>query len=520
MNQRPDYPATRRTGATEQCAGVTFADPYRWLEEESGEVQRWQAAQAALATHHVRDWPHFERLKQYVSRLYTPRFAPPPREAAGLWFRIDASPGAAHTRVIVAESRTAEGRVLYDPAAHVPATSPFLSWIAPSPDGRTLALGICTDASENNRMRLIDVVTGAHLEAPSQLLMDNWLGGVQWLPDSSGFFYTALVGTMHEFRQAAYFHRLGEQPPSEPLTLPIPKESRDYRGVVVSRCGRWAVALHRIASPVPVALRDLSDPVGKWRPFITEIEGSVGGYVLGDKYVAVTDVGAPRGRVVAISLDGTNPNDPATWTELVPESCAVIRSITPVDGNLYVHELVDTYARVRWHGLEGSLLGEVPLPGKGAVAELGFPMLHLFARSSDDGFVFGFSTLTQSVGLYRHRPGQDHLETVAAPRVCLAGAIVRDHWATSADGTQVPYHTVRLASITTTASARATAADTSEPQPALLCAYGAAGVPFLPQFPGAIAAFVAAGGVLVHAHLRGGGELGRDWWRAGTLQNR
>jgi prolyl oligopeptidase len=503
------YPPTRCTDALEERAGVIFPDSYHWLEQDTEEVRHWQRAQGEVAANYVRLWPHFELLKRSVARFSVARFEVP-RHAGGLWFRMATPPGATQAQAIVAESPNGEGRVLFDPTVENSDSPPFLSWISPSPDGRTLALGVCEDGSENNTIRLIDVATGKHLHnVPTQVLMDAWMGGAQWLANSSGFYYTALTGSTYNFEQAIYFHRLGDPPPVEPVPVPIPKDSKDYRAVLLSRCGRWAVAIHRIMTPTPVALRDLNDPHGEWRLFVTDVAGTVAGHLLGNRYVAVTDVNAPRGRVVAIALDSATPNAPASWEEIVPESEAVIRSVTIVGEHLYVNEFLDTYARVRIFTLNGLSVSEVPLPGKGAIAELPFPMMNVFPKGHDDMFVFGFSSLTESWGTYLHRPGADRIDTLTEPQVKIENAVIEDHWATSADGTRVPYHTVRLTNV-----------DSKRPQPTLIYAYGGFNFAFTPQFPGAAAAFVQAGGIFVHAHLRGGAELGLDWWLAGRLKNK
>jgi prolyl oligopeptidase len=504
------YPETRRTEETDERAGVTFPDPYHWLEANSEQVRDWQRAQGALAAEHVRQWPHFDALKRSVARFSVARFASVPRHAGGRWFRIAAPKGSTRPQALVADSPTGEGRVVFDPASENPTSSPFLSWISPSPNGLVLALGVCADGSENNTIRLIDVATGEQLrDPPTHVLMDNWLAGAQWRGDSSGFFYTALTGSTHDFRQAIFFYRLGDPSPVEPAAVPVPESSRDYSGVIVSRCGCWAVASHRLQTPAPVALLNLHDPEGEWRPFITNVAHTVAGHVVGNRYVAVTDVDAPRGRLVAIALDCTDPNNPANWEEILPQSEAVMRSVTPVGGYLYLNEFVDTYARVRIFGADGTPLGEISLPGKGAIAELPFPIMNLFPKGATESFLFGFSTLVSSWGIYRHWPGEASIETLSEPEVRVEGAVIEDHWAVSADGTRIPYHAVRLAQ-----------ADLTKPRPTLLYAYGGFNAPWIPQFPGAMAAFIAAGGVFVHGHLRGGGEFGLHWWRDGRLKNK
>lgn len=510
MQSRPEYPAARRSDVWEERAGVRFPDPYRWLEQSTEEVRSWQRAQAKLASEYVRRWPGFEVLRRSVARLHVGR-PTLPRHAGGYWFRLSQREGSSQAQVVtVSASARDAGRVLFDPCSENPDRPPFISWLSPAPSGRILALGVCADGSENNTIRLIDVATGALLQdVPNQVLMDSWLGGVHWLADSSGFYFTGLSGSTQEFRQAIYFHRIGGPRPVAAQQVPIPTGSRDYRGAMVSRCGRWAVAIHGILTPAPVALRDLSDPKSTWREFVTGVAESVAGHIIGKHYVAITTQNAPCGRVVAIDVDSPTPNDPASWKEVIPESEGVLRSLIPIGERLYLTELLDTYARVRIFDLTGKLLEEMPLPGRGAVADLGFPMMELFAKQPADEFVFNFSSLTASWGTYLHRPGTSRLETLIEPKVRIENAIVEDHWGTSPDGTRVPYHVVRLAGV-----------KTDRPQPTLLYAYGSGGRALNPQFPDALAAFVEAGGVFVHAHLRGGGEFGVRWWQSGVLKNR
>lgn len=509
------YPAARIEDVADTLTGVSFPDPYRWLEPENEEVHRWQKEQSALASAHVREWPHFARVRELVEQYSTEVYfdhVVMPISAGGLWFRTHIPQGATQAQALVADSPLGEGRVLFDPASENAEQPPYLSWISPSPDGRVLAVGVCTDGSENNTIRLIDVASGRLLpDAPGHRLMDNNTGGVQWLADSSGFFFSALIGAVSDFDMQVYLHERSPSIRTERVDVDWTVVN-DWRFVAVARDGRHAVALEQCLKTVPVAVARLGEGPIRFRPFVTRIEGKVAGEIIGDRYIGVTDVDAPRGRLVAIPLGAENPNDPGTWQELVPESDAVLRSVAAVGNVLYLTELVDTYARVRIVDANGKPLGEVPLPKHGAIVTASiYPMLDLITKCPPDRFLFAFSSLTVSRGIYSHRPGDAHIETVQQPAARLENAVVEDRWAISEDGTRIPYHLVRRADVSA-----------DRPQATLINAYGGFGAALVPQFPGPMAAFVAAGGVFVHAHLRGGCELGLEWWqggRMGTKQN-
>ncbi|MFI9551100.1 prolyl oligopeptidase family serine peptidase [Nonomuraea endophytica] len=495
------YPPARTVEVFEDVAGVRAPDPYRWLEEETPEVRRWQRRQAELATAVVYDGQDPGEVRALVQAYDAGSRPALPKYAAGRWFRADGS------SVVVADEPLGAGRALIDLAGFGDEDHPaVLSWLAPSPDGRVLALGVCTDGSEHNTIRLVEVDTGRLLDgAPEQVLHSAWAGGVSWLPDGSGFYFFALTGTPQDFRQAVFLHRHGRTT-LEPI--PVGAGSREYTLVQMSPGSRWAIACHRVGSPIPVAVRDLSRPATAWRPFVTECAGTIAGHVVGDHYIAVTDVGAARGRVVSIPLDAADPGDPAGWTELVPEGDSVLRSLLPVGGRLYLSEFDQTFARVRVIDHTGTVTGEVPLPGRGALAAPFFAMTALATGPPAADFVFAFSTPTSSWGVYRHRPGRAGLETLAAPAITLDAGLEVGH-AVAADGVAVPYHVVRPAG-----------SDPARPAAVLISAYGAANVPLLPQYQPDLAAFVAAGGVLVQAYLRGGGEFGRDWHLAAHRENK
>jgi len=503
------YPETRTEDVMDILAGVTFPDPYHWLESNTTEVRAWQQAQGEIASTYVRSWPHFDALRALVARFNVPSRIVLPRHAAGWWFRIHAAAGANQGMVIVSREPVGDGRVLFDPKAEKAHAPPFVSWIAPSPDGKILALGLCTDGSEANRVHLIDVATGRVLpEPPEQMLMDNWTGGAHWLPDSSGFFFTGMTGPAIEFDQDVYLHTCGPLAKTERLAIPW-KTPKDWRMVVVARDGRTAVAVERLTRPIPIAIATLDGLPLRWRPFVTTLEGTLAGHVIGDRYIAITDVDAPRGRLVAVPLDTDDANDARNWRELVPESQHTLRTLTPIGETLYLTQLADTYAAIRAVDLEGHELESVPLSGQGAIAELPFPIMNLIPQTQPDIYLFGFSSFEHSWAIYSHVPGAASGVLLQAAEARLEHIVVEDCWVSSADGTRIPYHIVRRAD-------RAP----ERPQPTLIYGYGGFNVPLLPQFPGPMGAFIAAGGVFVHAHLRGGGEFGLSWWHGGRQKNK
>jgi prolyl oligopeptidase len=499
-----EYPQTPRYEVVERVAEIRTVDPYRWLEGETDDVLAWQTAQAELATTTIAASCRVSRARELIEHFAAGSRPTLPRRGGDHWFR--ATHDDQGTTLVVASSAFGQGRVLVrlDDLA-VDEQAPVIAWLRPSPDGRVLAFGVCTDGSEHHHVHLVDVDSGRlHADHPRQMLHSAWAGGVSWSADGSGFHYFALTGTAEEFRQAVFYYKLGDHDGTV-VDVPVPEGSHEYTYVEASADGRWLVASHRLGSPIAVAVRDVVAD-GPWRSFITDCSGTVAGHVLGDELVAVTDLDAPRGRLVAIPLDAESPSDPSEWRELLPETDAVLCSVEVVAGHLYVSELVDTAARIRVLTPEGVVVEEVPLPDAGALAAPFFRLTALSSRASDKEFLFAHSSPVRSWGVYSHRPGEG-VQTLVPPRVQVDGEVAMDV-ATSEDGTAIPFLVVRPAGLT------------ASPSPTLISAYGAAGVATLPAYQPDLAAYVAAGGVLVQAYLRGGGEFGRDWFRAADRERR
>jgi prolyl oligopeptidase len=498
-----DAAVGQTTAVNEPLADPRVDDPFRWLEADTPATRAWQAAQGRSTDAAVRAWPHHAAVLHLVRHMRDDRFVTVPRHAAGQWFRMERAEGERQSRAIVSTEPFGPGRVLFEPTADGCDRPPFLSWVSPSPDASTLALGVCKDGSEMNTVRLVDVTTATLIPgAPEQTLMDNWLGGAQWLPDSSGFFFGALSGPG---RYDVFFHDLRSTSTS---CLELPWSSHDdYRAVFVSPDGLTAVAFERVMNPLPVAWTSLAaDRIWQWQPFGIDPSHSLWGHVVGDRLVAVTTSGAPKGRLVEVPLS-PDAADPRSWQELVAESTNVLRTVTPVGHFLYLTEFDEaSYAHVRIVDATGRDVAHVPLPGKGALSELPGPLLALVPRGHRDEFIFAQSTLTSSWTVLRHRDAHSaDVEVLQQARVVLDGATIWDRRAVSGDGTSVPYQIVAHGEFS------------GAPRPTLIYAYGGFNVPWLPQYPSEMAPFIAAGGVFVLAHLRGGGEFGAEWWDGGRL---
>ncbi|QFZ20255.1 prolyl oligopeptidase family serine peptidase [Saccharothrix syringae] len=445
-----------------------MVDAFRWLEEDTVEVLAWQQTESRAAAAHLRGSPAWSRALATASRFAVPALTYRPPERYGeRWFRERVPDGARNPVLEVAATPDGPGRVLVDLTDREGVAVPH--W-RPSPDGRLLAWGV------PGSFRVVDVDSG---EVLVDGLPDDGVHRVTWLPAGTGLFCVVNGGacsTTHLVRLPGPVVERQELP-ATPVT----------RWVTVSPDGRWVLA-HSAERPHHVL--DLRSGPG-WAPFLPGATGHFRGAVVGDEFVAVTDEGAPDGRVVAVPLPGPGP-----WRELVPEGDGVLFSVTGLGSELVLAGHADGASRLRRIAPDGTALGEVPLPDRGMVWA-GPGRDDAVVTPTAGGCTFSFSSLTRSPATYHYTAGAARPRRVTAPRASVEGAVVR---CGVADG--VPYKVVCKG-------------EPDGPRPLVIGAYGALNIAWLPAYLSALpAAWVELGGVYVHAHLRGGGEYGADWWRA------
>src|SRR5258708_4564922 len=133
MSETSERSELRRDEVWVEMGGVRFADPYRWLEDDMLDVLAWQHRQDAETFGYLRSLPYFERLRDALEEGPAAMQVGAPRRHGYHWFRQEAPAADAPTRLVVADSPSAEGRVLVDPAAIDPSAPPTLDWYWPSP---------------------------------------------------------------------------------------------------------------------------------------------------------------------------------------------------------------------------------------------------------------------------------------------------------------------------------------------------------------------------------------------------
>lgn len=497
------YPQTQQRPEAVAFGAVRYDDPYRWLEEDSDPaVAEWQRAQDALAQDYLAGLPAAPDFARRVAAIGETDDVTIPIFAAGRWFRRYVPEDQDLAVVEICDDPAGPGRRLIDLNAMRTDEPLSIGNFIPSPDGRKAIFTWTAGGREEPDLRVIDIDTGeALVDGVPHRKPQNFA----WLPDSSGFIYLALDAAL---AGEPSLHRVNLADPSAVTAEDLRVDHPVARPILCADRRHIVLAVDHLAPRLDYILDTQGD--AGWQPFLKGVPGIFRGDILGDNFLAITDDGAPRGRLVAIPL--ATPTQRETWKEIIPPSDNVLAFVMVSGDRAVLLDWVDTYSRLRVIGQDGVIEGEIELPGRGMVNSFGAnmvlpTMIDPMARGADGEILFVFSAFGQSAALYGANLDTREARQLTAPRATLDVQTL-DLEARSADGARVLYHVVARAGL-----------DLTKPQPAVITGYGGFNVSVAPGWMGAQwAAWIAAGGVVALAHLRGGGEHGTPWFEQGRMK--
>ncbi|MBI2403489.1 MAG: S9 family peptidase [Gemmatimonadetes bacterium] len=498
----PPPPETRQATVVDTLHGVTFRDPYRWLEDQqSPEVRQWIAAQNAYADSIIGDTPSRRQIASRLRELMgAPNIGQPRKAGSWEYFTLRRSGeevGAIYRRRAPARPTPidpeAEYQKIVDPLAIRSDATTGVGIEGFSPDGRLMLYSVRDGGPDEISVRVRDVANGADL--PDSLPWALY-ASISFDRTGAGFYY------VHRSRQIGprlKYHQLGTDPARDSVLFGDGLEPTSFLNASFPQDGRWR--LYHVGhgwARNDVWLQNVSRG-GGMITIAKDLPAHFAPQFIDGKVWMRTDLDAPKGRIVVV--DPSKPA-PETWTEVVPEGEDVLDGFSQIDGKLYVTYLHDVSHRIRVFTMDGKPAGEVPLPDHAAAT----------IRGNGKGRALLTTTsLAQPLVTYQVNlaTGERTVWESAEVPFDSAGIGVRQVWYTSKDGTRAPMYLMHRRGL-------APNGDT----PTLLHGYGGFTVSLMPRFDPRAAWWVERGGLYAQATLRGGNEFGEAWHRDGMLGNK
>ena len=515
------YPPTRTVDTVDDYFGRRIADPYRWLEDlESADTAAWVAAQNKVTFGYLESLPRREAIRKRLTELWNyQRTTIPVRVAGQVWYQQNSGLQRQAPLYRQADPKSAPQLVL-DPNTLSPDGSVQMAQWSPSPDGRFLAYTLAPGGSDVQDVRVRDLTSGQDL---ASVVRNVKFTGLEWTRDGKGFFYSRFRGTeaSASFADAmdvhqVWYHAIDGRTPDR-LVFERPDFPKDFTVAEVSDDGRW---LYVVAGSGSLGNRlwiaDLGSPTAPdlaAKPMVVASEEDafhtpLG--VIGRTLYLQTTYGAPRGRIVAADIGDP---DRSKWRTVVPEGKdAIVEGGVELVGERFaVVYLADVQSRVRLYGLDGTPQGEIPLPEPGSVTGTATGESGLSANNDGRDLFLNFVSFLRPATIYRYDLEKGSLEPFQPPRSSFDASKyeTRALFYTSKDGTRVPLF-VTLAK----------GAKLDGSHPTVLFGYGGFNISVVPNFSPAVAGWLEMGGVYAVANLRGGGEYGADWHKAGTKERK
>jgi prolyl oligopeptidase len=501
------YPDTRREDRTETLHGTKVTDPYRWLEDDvrkSPDVKSWVEAQNRVTNAFLESIPERRGIESRITDLWNYEKFSTPAKVGGRYF-YRKNDGLQNQSVLYTMDRlNGEPRMLIDPNTWSKDGTVSLGSTAVSQDARFLAYSVSEAGSDWQTWKVLDVNKGKPLADELKWVK---FSEASWTADNKGFFYSRYdepkSGETFQsvnLNQKVFYHRVGTPQSDDVLVYKRPDHPDWGFQAAATDDGRYLVITtwQGTDDRYRITYRDLAEPLAMPIDLIDNFEND---YTFidndGPVFYFRTDLKAPKGRVIAIDVRKPERDN---WKEIIPEAKDKLEAVTMVGNMLIASYLKDAHTQVKMYTPDGAFVRDLELPGIGTAA--GFS-----GRRTDTETFYVFTSYATPPTIFRYDliTGKSTLHRASKVKFESSAYDVRQVFVPSKDGTKVPvFITLK----------KGTKLDGTNPT--LLYGYGGFNVALQPAFSISIAAWLEMGGTYAVANLRGGGEYGKDWHKAGT----
>lgn len=495
------YPVTRKVDTIDTYFGVKVADPYRWLENDTTrETTDWVKAENAVTFGFLNQIPYREKVKKRLETLNNyEKIGAPFREGNYIYFYKNE--GLQNHAVLYrkkGEAGTPE--VFLDPNTFSKDGTTKLAAISFSKDGSRAAYQISRGGADWADAIIINTEDKKQLE---DTLRDIKFSTISWKGNDAYYFSASEKpqGSMMSAKMLThtlFYHKVGTPHSLDKLIF----GGRRHIVGVVSNDERFLIITTGISSSgSELFIMDLNDQKRKVVSIINNFDNYHNVIANeGSRLIIQTNLNAPNNRIVEVDFSRPTPEH---WRDIIPETKNVM-SASEVGGSLFLIYSIDVKSAVKQYDLQGKFIRDLELPGIGSVPSI-------TGRSDEKELYYSFTSFAYPTTIFKYEIASGKSTVYAQPRVNFNSNDyeVKQVFYPGKDGTKIPMFIVHKKGLSLDGK-----------NPTLLYGYGGFNNILTATFSPSRMVWLENGGVYAQPNLRGGGEYGETWHKAGTKMNK
>ena len=495
-----NYPLTTKKAVIDTLFGTEVVDNYRWLEDDRSEdTETWVKAENEVTFDYLSKISYRAQLKTRLTELWNyEKVGTPFTEGAYTYFYKN---DGLQNQYVVYRKKDGEETVFLDPNTFSEDATTSLGSLSFSKDGKTVAYSISEGGSD---WRKIIIMDAASKKIKEDTLVDVKFSGISWYKNE-GFYYSSYDKPKGSELSAKtdqhklYYHQLGTSQKDDVVIFgEKATEKHRYVGGSVTEDNRYLlISASTSTSGNKLFIKDLTTKNSPLIPIIDTFESDT--YVAQNsksKLYLVTNLNAPNKKVVTV--DAKNPSS-ENWKDFIPETENVL-SLNSGAGYFFAEYMVDAVSKVLQYDFDGNLVREVKLPGVGSSGGFG-------GKKDAKELYFSFTNYNTPNSSYKFNPKDGTYTSYWKPAINFNPEDYESSqvFYTSKDGTKVPMIITHKKGV-----------ELNGKNPTILYGYGGFNISLTPSFSIANAVWMEQGGIYAVPNLRGGGEYGKKWHKAGT----
>ena len=501
-----NYPEAKKIEFTENIHGYEINDSYRWLEDfTSNDSLDWVKRQNKFTKAFISKNKYKKDIANYLEQIWENESISIPYKIEDKTFYYFNDGSFQQSKLMIKDCDKCDERVLIDPNTFSDDGTISLGGTSVNNSANMIAFSISDGGSDWRVWKVLDIETGEVLEDEIKWAK---FSGASWENDDSGFFYQKYDEPKGELLKEVnespklMFHKIGTDQSEDYVVYENPDQPRWGWGINVIEDTN--VKILSISEGTDERNR-LYIQLNTGEKFIPLIDELIGAYSFIDSKEGIlwfyTTEGAPKGKIVNLEIK----NNSFVWNDVIQESENSIRSVNIVNNSFVINYLVDTFSSIKIFDLSGNFVQDLELPKDGTIGGFG-------GEIDDTKTYFSVSNYVTPREIYEIN--LDSLDIKLFWKEEIVGYESEDYvselkFYPSKDGTKIPIHISYKKGL-----------NINQDTPLMLYGYGGFNISLLPGFRKTHAAWKNLGGVYAVANLRGGGEYGSEWHKAGMLLNK